>query len=991
MNENMTCLNETELNDYLCGWLDDLQMLSAEQHLEQCSACEQRLTNLEGNSTALYPGLANRFSSDQCQPGGDDRLSGEQWEATLAAIRQQCPARVHDQEPVMQHRDLGQYTLIRPIGRGGMAQVYLARHKKLKREFAIKMLRVPESQLEESLQRLHREIEVVGRLRHPAIVAATDASEVRGQPYLVTEYIAGLDLSRLAQRCEADDRALESADACEMIRQAAIGMAYAHAQGIVHRDIKPSNLMLEETGQVKILDFGLVQLAGWHEPSMELTTVGQMLGTLDYMAPEQAQRPEAVDHRCDIYALGATLFRLLAGRAPHAVSRIQSPLEKLRLLSDTNPAKLGTIRPDLPQDLTDLVDRCLDRDLNQRPVSAAHLAEALEPFVTEADLPALITRAIALPDPETPSFLPFSSWNLQNSVASNSVPGQGGNWWRRGVMALAVAAALVWSALFLIDQQRGQLVIETDSSDVTVKLLQDGKKYDQLELHPGINHTRLFAGNYEIVVDGPVDQYELSQDTIELKRGDVIVLRIRKKITSDVADTGADPDFSGGSATPLNQPVFEGKPFDFWESQFRFEQSRTEKEQALAAMFQFQDPDLRQHAMESLVDGLLAESDLEKNLTAAVSVPIPALSSQQWERLTRFCEQEANQRREHELLRDLLTIAEHKAGDSLRLSILDFLAGTLRDQATVDNSETLDPGFFKEVAVFFSRSLKHQGPHQALRTDLYQRDVFSDQMLLQSPIDYLYIPELQSRVLELLEERASELSDAEFLPAFEGVVRTLITTEERLEPTSLQACARVLDEILRRDFSQRKLGNLTFSLKFQNPEHWLYSDFEAMFETGTKGSIIDFFPEREAPIAKASERLAATNDVNLKIEAALTFLLLLQRNGVDIPTKGVRAYYDRTRSKMKLFWENFWDALEQQAPNAVPQMVRVMSRDVEFEVDGTRFRNSLGGMARWSGGLDRQLHRTAWVILHESGADDIPPPAEAALSKPESNDGNGDD
>jgi serine/threonine protein kinase len=161
----------------------------------------------------------------------------------------------------------------------------------------------------------------------------------------------------------------------------------------VHRDVKPSNLMLDETGRIRILDFGLAQLSYWDEASIELTSVGQLMGTLDYMAPEQAELCGGVDYRADLYAIGATLFRLLCGRPPLAAVPNQSPLEKLRLLSNHQPPKLDTLCPDAPPQLVKLAASLLARSTQDRPASAAHVAEELAEFTESANLVTLLQRA----------------------------------------------------------------------------------------------------------------------------------------------------------------------------------------------------------------------------------------------------------------------------------------------------------------------------------------------------------------------------------------------------------------------------------------------------------------------------------------------------------------------------------------------------------------------------------------------------------------------
>src|SRR5262249_38269469 len=166
-----------------------------------------------------------------------------------------------------------------------------------------------------AVARFVREMAAVGRLEHPNVVRATDAGEEDGTHFLAMELVEGIDLGHLVRFLGP----LPVPDACELIRQAALGLQYVHERQIVHRDVKPSNLMLASTGEVKILDLGLALLQGDFADE-ELTGSGQLLGTAAYMAPEQWHDTHAVDVRADVYGLGCALYKLLAGKAPFSGS-----------------------------------------------------------------------------------------------------------------------------------------------------------------------------------------------------------------------------------------------------------------------------------------------------------------------------------------------------------------------------------------------------------------------------------------------------------------------------------------------------------------------------------------------------------------------------------------------------------------------------------------------------------------------------------------------
>ncbi len=309
----ISCPPREKLKDYLAGWSEPAFSDAIEAHLAECLSCEQTVVALEADPDTLVEYLRGAHeSSSPVDPEINSALS----DARHLIDSELDTGHEQNAEARFVTSEIGAYELLRPLGRGGMGTVFLARHRQLGKQVAIKLLPARALRGDHFAARFLREIRAAGELEHAAIVNATDAGEHEGTYYLVMEYIDGLDLSRIARLVGK----LSIADACSILRTIALGLSHAHAVGIVHRDIKPSNMMLSNTGQVKILDFGLAQHNLWDETSAELTTVGQLMGTLDYMAPEQAERADAVDYRADLYSLGATLFRLVCGRAPLAAT-----------------------------------------------------------------------------------------------------------------------------------------------------------------------------------------------------------------------------------------------------------------------------------------------------------------------------------------------------------------------------------------------------------------------------------------------------------------------------------------------------------------------------------------------------------------------------------------------------------------------------------------------------------------------------------------------
>ncbi len=316
---------------------------------------------------------------------------------------------------------LGHYRVVEKIGEGGMGAVYRALHGRLKKAVALKILPPGHSADPHSVSRFEREMEAIGRLNHDNIVRATDAGESDGVHYLVMELIDGIDLARLVRLTGP----LPVAAACELVRQAAIGLQYAHENGLVHRDVKPSNLLLSVEGRLKITDLGLALLNRNERASGELTVTGQVMGTADYMAPEQWEDSHAVDIRADLYSLGCTLYTLLAGRPPFGGPRHRSALRKMAAHAKELVPPITDHRADVPVAVEELRRRLMAKEPADRPAEPAEVARTLEPFCAGADLAALARNAQARPRAaDAPAVLDRST-ETRNAAAVLSTPAGG--------------------------------------------------------------------------------------------------------------------------------------------------------------------------------------------------------------------------------------------------------------------------------------------------------------------------------------------------------------------------------------------------------------------------------------------------------------------------------------------------------------------------------------------------------------------------------------
>jgi serine/threonine protein kinase len=367
---------------------------------------------------------------------------------------------------------LGQYVLLERLGEGGMGQVLKARHQRLERLVALKLIRKERLTGRDAVQRFQREARAAARLSHPNLVTVYDADEVGGTHFFAMEYVEGTDLAKLVRK----QGPLPVREACEYIRQAALGLQHAHEQGLVHRDIKPANLMLTTKGVVKVLDLGLARLATTAEssdPTDPVTHEGAVMGTPDYMAPEQATDSHAVDIRADLYSLGCTLHYLLTGKPPFPGGTLTDKLMRHQMHS---PPRVETLRTDVPSGLAAIVARLLAKQPTERYEMPAQLALALEPFCGNQ-------RPVAIPVGETVAYVPGeqASENTNTDVRTEgglkpvAVPvatlAEKKTWWQEGLNRGRRLAATAWPPLARACRRRPWLVAGTFAALLLLGLL----------------------------------------------------------------------------------------------------------------------------------------------------------------------------------------------------------------------------------------------------------------------------------------------------------------------------------------------------------------------------------------------------------------------------------------------------------------------------------------------------------------------------------------
>jgi len=483
---------------------------------------------------------------------------------------------------------LGQYAALERIGKGGMGLVLKARHRTMDRIVALKVLSANATDSPDAVSRFHREVRAAAKLSHPNIVTAHDASEHEGLHYLVMEFVDGKDLAEIVE----EHGALPLDRAIDWIIQAAKGLEYAHAQGVVHRDIKPANLLLDKEGTVKILDMGLALMSRSiktpdDETTDQLTSGGLILGTCDYIAPEQADDAHEADQRSDIYSLGCTLYRLVTGDKPY---KGNSVLKVLMAHKQAQIPSLCEARSDVPPQLDAVFQKMVAKNPDDRYQSAAEVIADLQACLEPSQGKSGPTPQAASTDAQLQSFLELlprdgvaggrqkakrprdssvetvvSQAERQTSGDEQALEVTSGTRKRRTVAVVAGAAVLLLLIATLVfvlilggkeeppaenasnadsvagqsdngDQGRGHLVLvwnETERGDATLEI--DGEKVDFLAYTTPANDGQikvpLEQGEHEVWIARR--GHEPIQQKITVTKGkDIVIELIWKKLAA---------------------------------------------------------------------------------------------------------------------------------------------------------------------------------------------------------------------------------------------------------------------------------------------------------------------------------------------------------------------------------------------------------------------------------------------------------------------------
>ena len=349
-----------QLRAFALGQLEPAVRAEVERHVAGCAFCGQALRQIPDDT------FGQQLRESEVEP------------PTVGLPPPPVPSLGIPQELV----DHPRYRIVSRLGEGGMGTVFKAEHRIMERTVALKVIASHLVSNPNAVGRFHQEVKAAARLSHPNIVAAHDADQAGNLHFLVMEFVEGANLARLVDK----KGPLAVVHAASFARQTALGLQHAHEHGMIHRDIKPHNLMVTRKGQVKILDFGVARFATTRTPTdpkatdRALTSVDVVIGTPDFLSPEQARDSHAVDGRADLYSLGCTVYYLLTGKVPFPGG---SAVQKLFAQCEQEAEPLEKLRPDVPVEMARVVRKLMAKKPEDRYQSAAEAAAALLPFTRQ--------------------------------------------------------------------------------------------------------------------------------------------------------------------------------------------------------------------------------------------------------------------------------------------------------------------------------------------------------------------------------------------------------------------------------------------------------------------------------------------------------------------------------------------------------------------------------------------------------------------------------
>lgn len=412
---------------------------------------------------------------------------------------------------------LGNYVLMEKIGAGGMGQVFKARHRRMDRLVAVKLLPAAMTKDKAAIARFEREVKAAAKLRHPNIVAADDADQANGVHFLVMEMVEGSDLSALVKK----NGPFSVEKAVNYILQTAKGLEFAHKKGVVHRDIKPANLLLDKEGTVKILDMGLARIEQADGPAQaDLTNTGTIMGTVDYMAPEQALDTKTADARADIYSLGCSLYYLLTGNATYDGDTL---MKKLMAHQNQPIPVLRTICPEVPEQLEAVFRKMVAKKIEGRYQTMTEVIAELERCgsTDEQTIPA---------QPPSSSFANTGLTNLLNDISlAEAKPVQRKktarpSFGKKKKQLLLIGGGVLGAVILLagivinLKTKDGTLVITVNEPDAEVQILnEEGKVEITRKREKGPITITVVPGKHGLKVQK--DGFELFTDEFEIKSG----------------------------------------------------------------------------------------------------------------------------------------------------------------------------------------------------------------------------------------------------------------------------------------------------------------------------------------------------------------------------------------------------------------------------------------------------------------------------------------